>query len=447
MEQSGEAPYPSRPFGIYIISVLFMAWLMAYLDRQIVSLLVPSLKVDLSLSDTQVSLLQGMAFASFFAVAGVPLGRLADRTNRRNLIAAGVAFWSIATICCGLSTTYWQLFGSRMAVGLGEACLAPAAVSIMADFFRPNERGRAMGFMLAGTPIGSAVALFSGGFLLTILAAGSSYAGLFPDGWAHWKIVFVSVGAPGLMIAALVFTLPEPPRRGRTQPAPGAALGGPKFGAFLKQKGLAVGMVYAMFSCLFIIGYSVSGWAPALLMRVHEFTPAQAGATYGTILLVCSASANITSGFVSDFLRKRRPLDGRILLPMILLPLEIGFLGMFAITDSAVVTVTLLACSTVTTALVSSSAYAALQDLAPNQLRGQVIAVYLLVANLIGLGLAPTFVGLVTDYVFRDEMMLQRSMGLVGVSAAIVGFLLGVIVPRIYAAARRQDLEPAETPA
>jgi predicted MFS family arabinose efflux permease len=162
MNGATEPPYVSGRQAVHVVFVLLAAFIMAYLDRQIISLLLPSLKADLGVSDTQASLIQGMALASVYAFAGLPMGWIADHTNRRNLLIGGVVFWSLATLACGLADNFWQICAARMAVGLGEACLAPACISLMADYIRPSQRGRAVGVMMTGTSIGGGGSLFLG---------------------------------------------------------------------------------------------------------------------------------------------------------------------------------------------------------------------------------------------------------------------------------------------
>jgi MFS family permease len=443
MLQAEEPPYPKGRYAAFLVSVLFLAWVMAFMDRQIVTLLLPSLKADLGVSDTQVSLIQGMAFASMYAVAGLPLGWIADRTNRRNLLVVGVAFWSLATMACGLTETFWQLFAARMAVGLGEACLGPACVSIMADYFRPTQRGKAMAALQTGAPLGGASSLFFGGMLLTSLAQGSGpFAALF-EGWAPWKVVFIAIGAPGLVVALLVATLKEPPRRDY---AAKAESGGPQLSllAFFRAHPRTLALFFGAYTSMLIVGYSVGSWAPTVLMRIYGMAPSQAGPTYGTIQLLCSATAGICSGFVSDALVRRRPLNGRVLIPLAVLPLELCALATFALADHVAMLVAVLAVSSFTTAFVSAIWSPALQDLVPNQLRGRFMAILLLVGNVVGYGGAPILVALVTDQVFRDEMMLQKSVGLVAFSAASLAFLLALGLPRSYAKARRAAMVAAQ---
>lgn len=424
-------PYVRRGYAAYVVAVLFLAYMFAYLDRQVIGLLTPALKASLSLSDVQVSLLHGLAFVSVFALAGLPLGHLIDRADRRRIIAIGIAFWSLATVACGLAQTFWQLFAARLAVGLGEACLAPAAVSLVADYFRPEQRGRAMGLVQAGTPIGSALSLLVGGAILSLFAPGGAMADRLPSGVEPWQAVFLAVGAPGLLVALLAWSLREPPRREvRTD---GSASG---LGALLAAAPATFTLFYATYSCVFIVGYGTSAWGPTILMRNYDATPAQAGAIFAGLLLVSSPVAGITGGFLSDALSRWRPQDGRMLIPTLLLPAIIACLGGFLLADSMLATVIWLGTTLFFTNMTATTSFAALQELAPNRLRGKAVALYLLIGNVVGLGGAPTLIALVTDYVFVDEMMLQTSVGAVALGAAVVAFLLALQLPRRYRAAR-----------
>ena len=444
MSEAQEPPYPSARYSAYVIGVLFLAFLMAYLDRQIITLLLPSLKADLNVSDTEVSLIQGMAFAGVYAIAGLPAGWISDRANRRNLIVAGVLVWSLATMACGLATNYWQLVLGRMGVGLGEACLSPAAVSIMADYFRPSQRGRAMSAVQVATPIGSASALFFGGMLLTTLASGDGLARLVPEGWAAWKVVFLVIGAPGLVVALLVASLKEPVRRTQNVKA-ASADDAPKIGfvAFFRAHPGTMSLFFCTCGVFMILSYAMGSWAPTVLMRIYGLSPREAGAIYGGILLISSVAGSLTSGVVADALVRRFPLSGRMLVPLIGLPIEICALTTFTFADSATVVISALAVSSFTTAFISGNWHPAIQDLAPNHLRGRMISILLLVGMILGLGSAPTLVALVTDQVFKDEMMLQKSLGLVAISAASLGLLMAANLPHRYAAVRRSVNTPA----
>src|SRR5262249_30508369 len=228
----------------------------------------------------------------------------------------------------------------------------------------------AMGFIQTGAPIGSSSALFLGGLLLTGLTAGT-LAGWLPQGWSAWQVVFIAAGLPGFLVGVLVLTLQEPPRRERAIESEGSAKGSVL--VLLKAQPATFSVLYGLYACLFIIGYGIPSWAPTMLMRVYGLRPSAAGAVYATLLLTCSVSGYVISGFLSDALRKRRPLDGRILIPGLLLPIELVAMTAFGFSDHLWLTVAMIGLSSVINTLTSSTAMAVLQDIAPNQMRGQVI--------------------------------------------------------------------------
>jgi MFS family permease len=196
---SASEPYPSKSTAWRMVGILLIASMFAYLDRAIITLLLPMIRADLAINDTQFSLLQGLAFVITFALAALPMGWIADRFARNWLIAIGVAGWSAATVMCGLADTFTELFIARMGVGLGEACLAPAAVSLIADSFPRERRGLVIGVMSVGTPLGSGIAKVIGG--LTLALIGGASVMVFSVVLEPWQAVFVIVGLPGLLVA------------------------------------------------------------------------------------------------------------------------------------------------------------------------------------------------------------------------------------------------------
>lgn len=442
MIQAVETPYASGRYAAYVVFVLLLAFFMSFMDRQIITLLLPSLKADLGVSDTQVSLIQGLAFASVYAFTGLPMGWVADHMNRRNLILAGIIFWTLATLACGLAENFWQLFAARMAVGMGEACLAPACASIVADYVRPAQRGRAMGLMITGIPFGAAGSLFIGGLLLTSLTHGAA-AELVPQGWAPWRLVFMAIAAPGLLVAALVATLKEPTRRGEAATSQ-AGLSKLSLLGFFRGRPTVTAIFFSVAACQAVAATSLSAWAPTVLMRIYGMAPTHAGAIYGTIMLVCSGTAGFCGGIVSDGLARRWRFGGRVLIPAFLLPFELVTQTVLILANSAMLVVAAMAVSAFTLAFIGASYYPAIQDLFPNQLRGRAIAFFGLLGIVLGLGCGPTLVALVTDHVFHDEMMLQKSVGIVGLSTVGLACLLVLCLPRSYAQARRNELEPPQ---
>jgi hypothetical protein len=206
-------PYPHPAYAWYVVVVLLLAYILAFIDREIIALLVPDIKASLQISDTQMSLLLGGAFAVFYTFFGVAIAWLADRGNRRLLIFWGIVFWSLMTAACGFATSYAALFLARVGVGAGESALNPSALSLLKDYFPPEKIGRAIGLYTAGVSSGSGLAfIFGGAVYPKIKEMGPVELPLL--GWHEpWQLMFIYVGLPGLLVALLVLTIREPVRR------------------------------------------------------------------------------------------------------------------------------------------------------------------------------------------------------------------------------------------
>lgn len=422
----------------FVVGVLFLVFASAYVDRQIMALLLPSLKTSFTLSDSQLGVLQGSAFAFVYVLAALPLGRLVDRTHRRNLLVVGVLLWSFATIASGFVSSYGQLLVARVLVGIGEACIAPTSVSLVGDYFTTHERGRANSLILAGASVGSSVALVGGGALLAH-HTGSSWPALVPSDWEGWRVVFVVAGLPGILISLLLLAVREPSRI-----QDGTAQHGSAITPFLRERGKTFILFIIAFSALQFGAYGAISWGPTLLIRVYGLGPAQAGAIYGTIILVCSLMGTAGSGFLSDFLVRKQPEDGRILALLIFIPIELVCWSVVSQTGSLPVLVSVIALSSFAVGMSIGSAYTALQEIVPRAMCGRAIAIYLFFATLIGLGCGPLAVALVTEHIFADEMMLQQSMATIVLSSFTVALVTAIALRPLYRSARRNIME-AET--
>src|ERR1700733_14392532 len=204
--------YPARSYAWTVVAILIVTAVLSYTDRQVLSLLVDPIRGGLGISDTQISLLLGTAFAVIYGTAGIPLGYLADRTSRRNLILAGISVWSIGTIACGLSHSFAEIFAGRIVVGLGEAALSPAAISLISDYFPPSRRGTAVGFFLSGIAMGSGAAILIGGGVLHAIELGALAATPLAA-YAPWRMVLLVIGGPGLLWSFAILLIREPARR------------------------------------------------------------------------------------------------------------------------------------------------------------------------------------------------------------------------------------------
>src|ERR1700688_3894453 len=208
-----DGDYPARPYAWAVVAILIATAVLSYTDRQVLSLLVDPVRRDLGISDTQISLFLGTAFAVVYGIAGIPLGFLADRTSRRNLIFTGVLVWSCGTLACGFSQSFSQLFAARIVVGLGEAVLSPAAISLISDYFPPSRRGTAVGCFLSGIAMGSGASILIGGGVLHAIELGALAATPLAA-YAPWRMVLLDIGGPGLLWALAILLIREPVRHG-----------------------------------------------------------------------------------------------------------------------------------------------------------------------------------------------------------------------------------------
>jgi MFS family permease len=431
--------YPPLRHGAYVIGVLLLAWMVAFLDRQVLSLLVDELRAGLGLSDTQISLLQGLAFVLFFSVAALPIGWSVDRHNRRNIILAGIIVWCVGTFCCGLAANFTQFFAARLAVGAGEACLAPAAVSIVADYFPPSRRGRAMGVMLAGPALGIGIANLVGGALLNLLAARGAMVALPGLGAVeNWRVVFMLASLPAIPLVLLLLAVREPIRRGPSvvQAAKGSGPAEGSFGAyFLSQKRLYAGL-FLIFGMNAIMGYGVISWAPAVFMRAHRMAAGDVGIMLGVVLLCVNSVAAFLGGLLSDFLVGRYPADGRLRTLLVVMPCALGFLSLFAVTGHPAVTLLAFAGAGGFSASLNSVCYNVLYDVTPAAYRGQIVSTYLLVGTFLGLAIGPTAIALATEHLFHAADMVQFSVLLVGGTSLMLALALIAVTLAPYRAAQ-----------
>jgi MFS family permease len=421
---------------LYTATLLFLAFVFAYADRGVVNVLLPAITTSFHLTLVQASLLQGMAFSLLFAIAGIPLGRVADRSNRRNLLAIGIAVWSIATIWCGLASSFWELFAARMAVGVGEACLLPASASLLADTYPPAKRGRAISFVQSGTPVGTLSAMVGGGWLLTWLDSSGALAkrGIDLD---NWQVAFIALGAPGLILAAMLLGIREPVRK----EAPRREASSAGVTHFFKAN-LPALVSFFLFQAGGSMGaYAILSWAPAIYMKTYGLSAGVAGTIVGGMLLVCSLSAYFMAGVASDAMVRRRPRTGRVIVPGLALPVGIAAFAWLYFTDGATTSTIAMAVALFASTFWSTGALPALQAVAPNRLRGQTVAIMFLVINLLGLGATPTLVAAVADPRGGMQSGLQPAVAIVGLGVVVVGLLLWPLVIRTYGAMRNYEIE------
>jgi MFS family permease len=408
-----------------LLALLCVAFVLSMLDRTVISLLVEPIKADLGLTDTGIALLQGATFAIFYALTGVPIGWLADRSNRRNIVSAGIGLWSVMTIICGLATSYATLFIARTGVAVGEAALNPAAYSMLSDRFSKARLGRAIGIFTAAGVVGTGLALLIGGKLFSYFVA----SGGLDIGWQlkPWQATFVAVGAPGLILAMLmIFCISEPQRTGRIveQQSTKDASNSAGAYAFVKSNRAIYGPLLLGYGILCIVGYAFVSWGPASLGRVYGLSPAQIGGKFGMIMLIFGSLGPVLGGLACDRLIKNGRNNGPILCLLFAAALCLFFAISLLLIEGLTVTWFAYAGIAFGFTAMLASVPIAIQLLTPSQFRARIAALALVSANVIGLGFGPLLVGLLNDHVFTGTKGIAISLPLVLAVSALAGFMI-----------------------
>jgi MFS family permease len=427
----------------YAAVVLMFCYALSFVDRQILGLLVPFMKADLKINDTGVGLLAGTAFALFYAVMGLPLGRVADSANRRNLISISIAFWSVFTSGCALARSYTTLFLARMGVGIGEAGLNPASFSILSDLFPKERLGAALSVFYIGNMLGSSLALIVGGSVVQAVTRQPEIAVPVLGALASWRLTFLILGLPGLLFALLVFTIKEPIRKNLARTATGATrLSIAETFAEIRSRWQSVVGISVAFVFQAACNYGFTFWVPTYFLRVHGWTIGQTGRALGFLILPFGCLGLYLGGWFSERWQKRGIVDAPLLVGI---PCAIGillFLAPAMLMPTAARSLALIGPGFFFLVLPMGTAGAALQLIFPNQVRAQVSALYLFILNLGGLSLGPLLPGVFTDYLFHDPKMIGAALALTMAVSAILMILVILATRRPYRKHYRQ-MNPA----
>jgi len=420
-----------------MVGALFLIYVFSWLDRLSVSMLVAPIKDAMALSDTQMSVVLGPSFAIAYAVFGVPLGWAADRFSRRLVIFCGVVVWAMATIACGFATSYPMLLAFRVLVGVGEAALLPAAYSLIGDAFPPERVTVATSVFQSAGKTGSAVAFGLGGLAIGFAKTLEHVDWPIHGPASYWQVAFWLVGVPGFLLAFLAFSFPEPGRRR----VAGESAGKGEVRAFLSANAPLCGLTAFAFTCLAMIGYSLTSWVPSYMDRHFGWPPERYGAAL-SMMNILGALALIVCGRTVDWLFTRGMRDAHLrfytwtiaaLSPAIIYAFLAAnpyvFLGCYALIQ--IITVPFI---------VYGSAIIAL--LAPSRLRGQLLGLLMFVFNIVGFGGGPALVGFMTDHVFGDETLIGRSLMVVTVGGALLAFVaMRIALPKLNAAVLRASAQ------
>ena len=418
----------SRRYLWYVIGVLTIASTFSIIDRQILNVMIGPVKRDLGgISDFQVSLIMGFAFTFMYSVLSYPAGWLADRYSRRNLMAGGIATWSILTVFCGLANQYMHLFLARMGVGVGEATLGPAANSVLADYFSPDKLPLAIGIVSTAPFVGQGLANIAGGPLIDYLESTPNFVlPLFGEVFS-WQMVFIVVGAPGLLVALAMLGVREPRRLGKLSDSIGVPFS--DVWQFVKKRKAFFTLVFAGYLGLATQGWSLFSWLVEYYVRNHGWTRTEIGLTYGSIAMVVGIAGSVLGGLLATVLIKRKVADATLRLvtyaTIILLPAATAL----TLVPNPWVGIALLVPVTFCMAIPPGLIMASLQAISPNELRGQMVAFYLIAVNFLAYTFAPSLPAVLSDHVFGSELALGKSISILAVlnySLAILCLSLGL---------------------
>lgn len=441
--------YPSSFAAWYSVAVLMLMYIFSFIDRTTISLIVEPMKRDLQISDTQIGMLQGLAFALLYTFLGLPIARLSDRHSRRVIIAAGVFIWSIMATLCGLARTALQLFVARIGVGVGEAALSPAAYSIITDSFPRSKLGSAFGVYNIGITIGAGVAFLVGGIVVAAVShAGATYTLPLLGEVRAWQMVFIVTGAPGILLPLLLLTIREPVRRGMLRSAsaePQAALVRPTFREVLRYVWLNrkfYCLHFVALALLALCGYSVAAWLPTAIIRAYGVSYGQVGKVLGVSTILMNSTGMLLAGILCDRLTRKGHKDAPIIVALISACGIAVLSGLPTLMPSVTLVWIAIFISGLTFNAYNGVGPQAINQVTPNQYRAQVSAVYLFVVNALGLGVGPTLVPLLNDHLFHDPLKIRYSLIIVVFLGALTAITLLWLVRPIY---RQKLAEVAES--
>lgn len=413
-----------------VVALCMVAYVFSFIDRQILSLLIGPIKADLHLSDTQFGLLQGLAFSLFYATMGIPIASLADRFPRSLIIVAGVAFWSMATMACGLAGSFAALFIARLGVGAGEAALSPATYSLISDLFSREKLGRALGVYSMGSFLGAGIAFLVGGSVIGLV---SHRGGMVVAGYVvkSWHLVFLIVGVPGLLLAAIIALLVHEPRRDGAAPRGHNVPSTLAVFRFLVER-RAIFLPHMLgFSLMATSLYVMLGWSPAYLMRSFGMTPAECGIRLGIAALTTGVAGVFASGWFMDRLAMAGRHDAPFITGIVGCVGALVCVAALPFTHSANVATVFVALTLFFVSTPMAPSTAVMQIVPPPAMRSRVSSIFLFFNSFVGLSLGSALVGLLNDHVFKA---IGASVGTIVVVASVLGMLVLARGRRPYAA-------------
>ena len=382
------AEAPAAPKGFYrhyVLLILTAVYMVSYIDRYVVSIVIEPIKQQFQIGDAWLGVLSGLGFAIFYAGLGMPIAYFADRSNRRNIVAVSLAIFSAATLLCGAAVQFWHLLTARLLVGVGEAGTSPPSHSMISDYYAPHERGWAMGVFAMGLNIGLMVAYFFGGWIT------EAYG---------WRYTFLAAGMPGLFLTILVMATVREPVRGAMDPVGEKTPESPKaieVAKYLLRRPTFVHIAIAGALNAFV-GYGGSQWIAAFLIRVHDMSPTNVGMAVGLIYGISGGLGTFAGGAVSGWLG-RHDVRWYMLFPTLMILLAAPFSIAFYLMDTTWIALLLYLIPAAAGAIYLAPCLAMTHSMVPAEMRSTTSAILLFVINIVGLALGPTAVGILSDMI------------------------------------------------
>lgn len=413
----------SLRYAWYVLGILLLAYISSFIDRQILALLVKPIKASFGISDTQMGLLMGLSFALFYTLLGIPIGLMADRMNRKKIIGWGIAIWSLMTVLCGLAGSFTMLFLARVGVGIGEAALSPAAYSMISDYFPKRKLGTAMSIYNLGVYLGSGLSILIGAAIRSMIGQENIQLPFFGEIFS-WQVIFFYIGLPGLLIVLVLQTVKEPKRKELDSNKESASKASVKeiIAYFKANKRTFLSLNFGI-AFMSLASYAGMYWVPAFLSRVHGWEDQRAGLTFGIIVSIFATLGVLTGGRYADYLSKKGVLNGKMKAACIGMSVAVlCTIGVLLPDPNIALVFVALFCFFA--AFPYGSATAAIQEIAPNNMRAIFSAFFLFVVNIIGLGLGPLSVGVLNDLVFHDPLKIHQSIFITQFTGSLISAAL-----------------------
>jgi MFS family permease len=423
-----DSSQPTLSYSWFVVAFLMVLYTSSFIDRQILALLIKPIRSDFQIDDFQYGLLTGLAFVGTYALAGLPIGVIVDRWSRKGVILIGVTAWSLMTAACGITQSFSSLFLTRIGVGIGEATLSPASYSLISDLFPKEKLGKALSLYGLGIPIGSGLALIIGGQVVAAIEKIGSIDFPVIGMTRPWQTVFLAIGLPGLLLSLLTILVVREPKRHtpraeiESKPTIGEAL------VYFWRNIRAYAGLFMGMGLLAMFGYGCTAFYPAFLERVFGLSVADASLFLGVATLVFGVAGCMFGGWLSDRLLAKGHPDAHYLV-------SVGYCLAFAVTgaigsasQSAWVSLPLVAISLAFSNTIIGVVAAALQILTPVRMRGLISSLFLAVAAFVGFAFGPSLIGFITSHIFHDDNMIGYSLAIVAAifpTLGAVAFWLG----------------------